>query len=155
MTGSLKDWPAFFAQCYKNLTPGGVLEMQDTDFPLHCDDDTLHGTAMERWGDLITQGMAAIGHDLAASKYKSLMEEAGFVDVVEVRHVWPQNTWPADRRLKELGRWNLVNSLDGLQGYSMALMTRVLGMSTEEVEMLLMDVRKDMKSRKIHAYWPM
>jgi len=49
----------------------------------------------------------------------------------------------------------LVNSLDGLEGYSMALLTRGLGMSNEEVQVFLADVRKDMKNPRIHAYWPM
>lgn len=104
---------------------------------------------------MISGATKGIGHDLVAGRYKELMEAAGFVDVQEIRFIWPQNTWPADPKLKELGRWNLANSLDGLQGYSMALMTRVLGMATEEVEVTLAAVRKDMKNRAIHAYWPM
>jgi hypothetical protein len=31
----------------------------------------------------------------------------------------------------------------------------VLGMSREEVEVFLAEVRKDMVNRKYHAYWPM
>ncbi|KAF2454650.1 putative methyltransferase [Lineolata rhizophorae] len=154
MNASFKDWRKFFRQCFDNMTPGGWLEMQDTDFPVHCDDHTLEGTALQKWGELLASALNSIGLDLPTSKYKQIMLDAGFVDVTEVKLVWPQNTWPADSRLKELGRWNMANSLDGLQGYSMALMTRVLGMSTAEVELLLMDVRKDMKNKKIHAYWP-
>lgn len=138
------------------MNPGAWIEMQDTDFPLQSIDDSLtQDSALYRWGKMISEATTSIGHDLVATKYKSFMLEAGFVDVVEVQYIWPQNTWPKDPRLKELGRWNLVNSLDGLEGYSLALLTRVLGMSNDEVQLLLMDVRKDMKKRSIHAYWPM
>src|SRR4051794_2202280 len=95
----------------------GLFESVDTDFPLHCDDGTLNeSTALFQWGQMIAGATKGIGHDLVASRYKEFMEAAGFVDVKEVRFVWPQNTWPADPKLKELGRWNLANSLDGLQG---------------------------------------
>lgn len=32
--------------------------------------------------------------------------------------------------------WTLANILEGLQGFSLALMTRFLGLSAEEVELL-------------------
>jgi hypothetical protein len=138
------------------MAPGGYLEMQDTDFPLHSQDGTLApSTALYQWGQKISEGMKVFQRELAATKYKQYMIDAGFVDVVEVPFVWPQNTWPKDPKLKELGRWNLANSLDGLEGYSMALMTRAHGMSPEAVQLMLVDVRKDMKDRSIHAFWPM
>lgn len=49
-------------------------------------------------------------------EYKRLMEDAGFLDVVEVVHKWPTNQWPKDPDMKELGMWNLENLLQGLQG---------------------------------------
>lgn len=42
-----------------------------------------------------------------------------------------------------------------LEGFSMAPFTRVLGWTREEVELFLVDVRKEMKNPQIHAYWPM
>lgn len=36
-----------------------------------------------------------------------LMQEAGFVDVVEKRFRWPVGDWSGDVRLREVGRWNL------------------------------------------------
>ena len=34
---------------------------------------------------------------------KKLMEDAGFVDVVEVIYKWPLNRWPANKYMKEIG----------------------------------------------------
>ncbi len=42
----------------------------------------------------------------------------------------------------------------GLQGFTMAVLTRALGMSTSEVELLLVGVRQDIKSNQIHIYIP-
>jgi hypothetical protein len=57
--------------------------------------------------------------------------------------------------METTGMWNLENMTPSLEGFSMALFTRVLGWSKEEVETFLIDVRKDMKDPKIHAYWQM
>jgi hypothetical protein len=43
----------------------------------------------------------------------------------------------------------------GASGLSMALFTRALGWSPEQVELFLVDVRKGMRDRSIHGYWPM
>lgn len=45
--------------------------------------------------------------------------------------------------------------LSALQAVSMMIFTQVLGWSSAEVELLLVGVRKDLKNRDIHAYWPM
>ena len=48
----------------------------------------------------------------------------------------------------------MTNGLDPLPAISMALMTRVLGMKPEEVELVLVDVQRDLQDRSIHAYFP-
>ena len=48
----------------------------------------------------------------------------------------------------------LVNMLEGLHGFSIALFTRSLGMTVKEVEDFLVEVRKDVEDRSIHSYWP-
>jgi hypothetical protein len=53
------------------------------------------------------------------------------------------------------GIWTLENISSGLHGLSSAVFTRVLGWSAEELEVLLSQVRNDIKDTKIHAYWPM
>jgi hypothetical protein len=37
----------------------------------------------------------------------------------------------------------------------MAIFTRFQGWSREEVEVFVVDVRKEMKDTRIHIYWPM
>jgi hypothetical protein len=50
-----------------------------------------------------------------------------------------------------LGTWNILQILQGLEGFTMALFTRVLGWSAEEIQVLLALVRKDLRNSKIHA----
>jgi hypothetical protein len=53
------------------------------------------------------------------------------------------------------GIWTEQNICNGLYGLSVALFTRGLGWTAEETEVFLVNVRKDLKDRRIHAYWPM
>ena len=52
------------------------------------------------------------------------------------------------------GLWNYENLGNGASGLSLALFTRALGWTPEEVEVFLVDVRKDMKNKNIHGWWP-
>jgi hypothetical protein len=56
---------------------------------------------------------------------------------------------------KNLGMWCNADLNEGLQGFSMLVLTKAMGMTKEEVEMLLVDVRNDLNDRNIHAYMPM
>jgi hypothetical protein len=46
-----------------------------------------------------------------------------------------------------MGMAMLANGLEGLSAVSLAVLTRAFGMSVEEVEEMLVDVRKDMADR--------
>lgn len=57
------------------------------------------------------------------------IREAGFVNTVEQVFKVPLGGWPADVKLRELGQWALLGFDTGLEGYSLATLTRVLGVS--------------------------
>ena len=145
-----------FKKAYDALAPGGWLEMQEIYFKPHSIDGTHEGTALQSWNNTLIEGAKKIGRDWwCTPNYEKWFKEAGFEDVVERRYQWPSNTWPKGKKNKTLGLWTLTNALDGLNAVSMAMMTRVLGMSPEAVELDLVDVRRDMKDKSIHAYYPM
>ncbi|KAH8654553.1 S-adenosyl-L-methionine-dependent methyltransferase [Tricladium varicosporioides] len=156
MTGSLQNWPKFFEQAYEFLSPGGYIEINDAIFPCKCDDTSMtEDSAIKQWFNLALSGTKQIGRPLDSAKtYKAELERVGFTDIVEVNYKWPMNRWPKDPKFKELGIWTCENLTSGLSGLSMALFTRILGMTPEEVEVYLVNVRRDMKNPKIHAYLP-
>lgn len=156
LVGSIGDWPKFFKQSFDNLNPGGWIECQDITFPAECDDGTLKkGSYIDQWSSLMIEATNIFGRGAqSAKKYKQQMIDAGFVNVTEVIYRWPTNRWPADSYYKELGFWCCHNIAGELSGLSMALFTRALGWSSEQVEVFLANVRTDMKDRRIHAWWP-
>lgn len=84
-----------------------------------------------------------------------VLEDAGFVDVKMEVHKWPTNDWPKYPEYKELGIWANENFIAGFESFTMAPLTRAHGWTKEEVQVFLVEVRKDLGNRSIHAYWPM
>jgi SAM-dependent methyltransferase len=154
MCGSFSNFPDIFQSCLDNLEPGGWAEFQDYYVKMQCVDDSLSGTALERWNDCVLEGVRRMGKNgLAAARFKAQMLDAGFIDVVERKFALPGNPWAKGEDQKMLGMMQMENILDGLHGFSIGLFTKMLGMAAEEVELMLMDVRKDLRNTKIHFYY--
>lgn len=145
-----------FENAFKALRPGGWFEVQDVAVPMVPLDDTASGTALELWVNRLVAGGKALGKDFSrVPKYKGIMEEIGFVDVVEKHYQWPCGTWAKGSKMKMLGAMMREDLMGGIQGGSMGVMVKGLGMTVEEVELFLVDVREDLKTNKIHSYFPM
>ncbi len=54
---------------------------------------------------------------------------------------------------KTLGSWNLVQVEDGLEAFTLRLFTQALHWKPEEVQVLLANVRKDLRDPKIHVQY--
>ena len=155
---SIKSWPFFYQQAYDSLQPGGWVENQEFDFRFLSDDDTLpRDSAMVEWCDLWNEGIRRMGLNgrCHPDEMKRQMEAVGFTSVSVLSCRLPVGKWPKDKRLRESGLLALVGLLDGLSGFSQRVFTRGLGWSIEQMEVLLMRVRKESKNRKIHSYWPL
>lgn len=129
--------------------------MQDIYFKPHSNDGTTSGTTIQRFNDLIIEGAAKIGRDWHCTRnYARWFKELGFEDVVENVFAWPVGMWPKGEKQKTLGSWAMLNALEGAPAIGMALLTRSLGMPSEEVELLLTELRKEIQDRSIHSYFP-
>ncbi|KAH8753757.1 S-adenosyl-L-methionine-dependent methyltransferase [Hyaloscypha sp. PMI_1271] len=155
MLGAIPEMKSYVQKCYDNLKPGSWLEMQEPKLPAHCDDDTYAGTQFEKWQNLALEASQKLGCPMdIASTCKATMEAVGFEDVTEVIYKWPINKWPADKKMKEIGLWSYENVTCNLTGINLVLFIHGLGWKQEELEAFLVDVRRDLKNPKIHAYWP-
>ncbi|UQC89068.1 methyltransferase domain-containing protein [Colletotrichum lupini] len=155
MNASFSDWNNIIKQAYDHLEPGGYFEIQDSHWPLVADDDTMKGTAMDKWGDLLVEACTKIGRpvDKETVQLVGKMEEMGFEDVRRVPFKFPSTGWPKDKKLKELGDWNRSMLSGGLEGLTLALLTRYMDWSKEEALILCAQVRKELADTRIHAYW--
>jgi hypothetical protein len=150
-----KDPGAVIQHAFGALRPGGYFELQDGILPWQAIDDSFEGTALQKWINLAVDGAAKLGRPWTNSKhYKQYMESAGFVDIREHHFQWPLSPWPKGMHHKMLGMWFQQDLLKGLDGISMAVLSRGAGMTREEIQAMLIDVRKELEGRNVHAYMP-
>jgi len=152
--GSVDDWPKLMGEAFKATKPGGWIESIEAKVPYQSDDNTLPADSkLIQWSLTGMEASEKIGKSFdIATKTKGWIQDAGFVNVKETILPVPVGVWPRDKRMKEIGQANLINMLEGLEGFSMAVYTRILGWSAEDVNDLLGQVRADMKNRKYHSY---
>lgn len=86
-------------------------------------------------------------------RIKTMMEEAGFVDVQEHVLKIPCGPWPRDPRLKRVGLFEAVNMTEGITGLSLKLFTRILGWTPDQVQAFIAEIRREVKNRRIHGYY--
>jgi trans-aconitate methyltransferase len=85
MAGSIRNWPKLYSEIYKQVRPGGWVEIQEYETFLRSDDDTIdHATAIKQWQDTIEEASAQFGKRLnVAAMQKQHMIDAGYVDVFD------------------------------------------------------------------------
>jgi hypothetical protein len=154
LTVCFRDVRDVFRSALGALKPGGWIEMQDCCFPAHSPDRSTEGTMMQFFFEKLIEGGQRLGRPYGTEppNYSMYLSDLGYVDVqVEIRH-WPFGPWHEDKKLKDIGLWSRANALEGLEAVSIATLTRGLGWTTEQVEALLEEVRKDFLDPAIHSY---
>ncbi|KAK4145667.1 uncharacterized protein C8A04DRAFT_10519 [Dichotomopilus funicola] len=148
------SWDKLFRTVHDNLEPGGWAEFQETVPYARSIDNSIEGTALQRWNTLLLQGMQKLNGRVAteALRCKSYLADAGFVNLGEKKFAVPLNTWAKGKEQKALGAMQMVNNLEAVDGITMAVFTRAFGWATEEVDNLLADLKRDLQDRTIHAY---
>ena len=155
---SLKSWPFFFQEAFKALIPGGWVECQEFDYNCRSDDDTTPAESkLQHWANEWSRAiqMISLNGFCRPEVLEQQMRDAGFINITRRNFKLPIGPWPKDERLKDAGRLGLANIVYGVQGLSVKIFTSLLGYTIEQLELLLVDVRKDAKNKRAHRYMPM
>jgi hypothetical protein len=173
LAGAIKDWPRLMRQAYeyvlsakfsaisfllylfpyRNLNPGGWVEFQDFTMKFY----TVHGEfrvgcPLDKWTDEIIDGIKSIGLEPEPGpKLERWVREAGFVNVHHKVLAIPTGMWPRDKKMKEIGAFDLLQLLDGLEAISLRVFTGIRRWEIEELKVFLAVVRKDLTNPKFQA----
>ena len=165
----------------RHTKPGGWVEFSDWDLNVHSDDGSLTPDhAFKQLHTLFQQGCGVMGRVGSPGQHlRGWVEAAGFQNIHHIVIKLPFGTWPKDKALvghttlslpvawtptrrlanlrtcfqKEIGAWNRLQIEQGLEAFAMAPLNRVLKWSVEEVQLFLVDVRKDCADREIHSVY--
>lgn len=130
---------------------------------------------MYEWSKIFIAAGETMGRTFTIARdSKRLLEEVGFVDVVEKKYKIPVGAWMEDPKWKEIGRWDLLYLTTGLEGMALYILKHVLGVSSPfpltywgvfetdssqwefvEIQVYLAKMRKALLSRKTHGYYGM
>ncbi|KAL0258554.1 hypothetical protein SLS55_006051 [Diplodia seriata] len=156
LAGSIADWPRLMRRAYFATTPGGWAEFSDYEMQYRSDDASIPAdSAMARLADLLVVGCERIGRTVSPGpRLAAWMEDAGFVRVEARLCKLPVGAWARDPALKAIGAWNFVQTYEGLEAFVLAVFTRVLGWSAEEVGVFVAGCRREMERGDGHMYLP-
>ena len=177
MGGSVKDWPALYGEIYKHVKPGGWVEIQEYETWCRVNDEEKEKLPEDllQWQTKINEASEKFGKKLlVAGDHKENMIAAGFVDVKDALYkvvsLFPTHSlsiyyrglmtkrqvpiggWPKDPKAKEIGRYERLHMLDAVEPFSLALFSRALGWSKEEITVIVANVRRDFANPKHHMY---
>jgi SAM-dependent methyltransferase len=156
LTGCVRDWMYMYSQVLEHLVPGGWVEHLEFSVRTNADPDSsdpAHRIMTAFSESIVGSAAAKTGMSFTICKeMRDKMVETGFVDVHEEKFVWPIGAWPKDQHLKDLGRWGERNWSEGIEGWVMALYTRMLGWTYAEVQAFVKDFRGVIKNRRNH-FW--
>ena len=142
----------------RHLKPGGYVEIQELHYHPRADDDTLTPEtpyALASFLGYLRAGLRALGADLDAVTHAAEeLTAAGFENVTRETQRCPIGAWPRDLELRTCGVFLRTSLMDGLRGWSRKPFGEGLGWTRMQIEMFLVDVRRDIMDAGFHAYIP-
>ena len=114
-----------------HIAPGGYIEHSEPVPQLTSDDGSIDSEdILHRCYELAIEVSQKFGKNMmVAPLIKNMIREAGFVNIVEKQYKWPVGEWPVDRKLKDIGRWNMKHWFEGLDAWTLRLLTQHCGVS--------------------------
>ncbi|KAF3276162.1 hypothetical protein TWF970_006447 [Orbilia oligospora] len=157
LRAAISDWPRLYKQAYDALRPGGYFEFQDPDLVFLTDDGSMpEDASLSQYINHFHAACEKNGKHTRGQpqSVKDELRKLGFTDIVEDVRKCPQNPWPRkDEHLKALGRYSLLNLLDGLEGFAMKLFTGILKWRKEEVDIFVAKLKQESCNKNYHMYF--
>ncbi|KAA8894291.1 S-adenosyl-L-methionine-dependent methyltransferase, partial [Sphaerosporella brunnea] len=151
----ISNWSHVMSEVYRSLLTRSQVELVEVGLgELLSDDGSLaDDNHAKRVVDLVAEAMKRIGRPSpTVARMKQYLQDAGFVDITVSSYKQPFGPWPKDKRLKQAGSMALMMLQTGIEAYSMAAFTRILGIPQEEAAQLCRDAYQAMRYKHLHTY---
>jgi hypothetical protein len=155
MFGSDIEWPHLYPEIYDHMESGGYIEQMEVEIiPRYQDDSCPENSIFKRLADVAKQMRNVTGREYTITDgMKTLIQEAGFVDVVEERLRLPIGRWSSNPMYQDLGDIMEQYFRSGIEGWLMRAMTEYGGKSREEVHQMVNESYDALDMGKEHIYY--
>lgn len=111
--------------------PGGWIEDLEFTIEFKSDDGTVTDDhVMARWSKIFLEAGERMGKTFrVGERARELITSAGFVNVTEKKYKLPVGDWSSDPKMKTLGQWNLLYCVQGLEGFALFLLSKIMKVS--------------------------
>ena len=158
MVGAIGDWRTLYRQVFTHIKPGGWY--QHCDFDIQTRSDTgLVGPdhVFNRWCELQFEAAEKAGRSLKYpienGQMKNLMEETGFVDVVQRSWKIPIGGWMSDKRMKHVGLFALEYLDSALEGFALQPLSEMMGWEYEKIVEIQQVLRGALRRSRLQPYF--
>ncbi|QRD84128.1 S-adenosyl-L-methionine-dependent methyltransferase [Aspergillus flavus] len=141
-------------QAFAHLHPGGFFEIQSFTVDIFSDDGSIEKAPYtEQVVSLVQEASAKFGKPMDnLDTWPAAMKEAGFTDVVCKIVKAPSSPWAKDPKQMEIGRFFQAHQVHSVPAYTNVLLSKVLGWSKTEIDILNMHVLRESKNLEVHQY---
>lgn len=132
MKGAFSHWEDVYAEIYKSLSPGGLVEVADWDMgsvPIDhassADPASFPVPTLRRLYASMMEASYKAGRPLGLFyMHQSYLEEAGFTDVQTTQVNVPIGQWVDDEEQKRVGKLMMVVVMEGFEASLLRLLTK-------------------------------
>jgi ubiquinone/menaquinone biosynthesis C-methylase UbiE len=156
MAACFKDWTQLYKECFRCLKPGGWLEHQEFSLRVRSDDGSVpEDSIWSEFASVFIEAGKRVGQTFEViddNNWLKWMGEAGFTNIQTKMIKTPMGGWAADKKWKEVGQFNRLACETSLEGYTLYLLTTVMGWEFAEVQLWLVKVREALRKKEYHGY---
>ncbi|KAJ5124011.1 uncharacterized protein N7515_007836, partial [Penicillium bovifimosum] len=149
-------WPSYLHDIVRVLKPGGWVQMVEIYYNVQSDNGSITDEhALRRWSTQYLRSLEDKKDLRVGTKLRTILTEAGLVEVDAKMIPLPLSAWSTDPRMQEIGRHNRGNIHQLLRSLALYPLTQRLHMSAAAFDSLINEAQQEAADPRLKAYFPL
>jgi len=149
-------WTQYLRDMFRVLRGGGWCQMVEIYYNVQSDNGSLTDAhALRQWSSRYLESMEGLKDLRVPLRLPNLMRDAGFVDIEHRMIQLHTCGWSSEDRDYQIGVANRQNVQSMLSSLAIYPFTEILGMSIQDVHLLIAQARLEADDPAFRAYFPL
>ncbi|KAI1337756.1 S-adenosyl-L-methionine-dependent methyltransferase [Xylariaceae sp. FL0016] len=152
---SFTDSETIISKAFDHMAPGGWFEWQDSSWELYSKDGSLEGTSIQRWSQLVLQGLKKSRHDTITglASLEGWLTDNGFVDVQNKMIACPGSAWNRRESQKMEHMGMVCEKIIPLAIDSYRKIVELSNLPSSEIDDIMDGAKADLQNHDIHFFF--